>query len=171
MLPALGKSRTSYWLAAALVSLTLAACGGGGSGYSAPPTGGGGGGSTPTPAPTRSPSPNPTHTPSPSPSPTPTPSPTASGGQVIVTPASIEFTQNGPADYKVTVSGGSGTYVVGQETCTSQGNAEYEQLPSQPNVWDVSYGVNIGKCFIQFVDAFSSGNFTFLQVDNEHNPH
>jgi hypothetical protein len=152
-----------------LFALSLYACGGGGSG--------GGGAPAPvatTPPPSHTPTPTPLPTSSATPTPVPTRSPkaTPTPNAVTVSPNAITFTQSGPGDYTVTVSGGSGSYVVGSDTCTPQGFAEWQQdAPPNQNAYDVSYGVNVGTCMIQFVDQANSGNFAFLQVDNEHNPH
>ena len=83
----------------------------------------------------------------------------------------ITFTQSGPTDYTVTLTGGSGYYEipVGGDTCTDHGFAE-EQQTSQ-NQWDISYGVNVGSCTITFADASDVNDFTMLQVTNDHNPH
>jgi hypothetical protein len=154
-------------LAASLLAASLYACGGGGGG-----TGGGPPSSGTTPPPQTTPTPTAAPTPTPSPTPTRSPKPTPTPGLVTLTPNSITFTTSGPGDYTIVVSGGSGSYAVGTDTCTPQGIAEWQQDPSpSQNDWDVSYGVNLGMCTIQFVDKANNGNFAYLQVDNQHNPH
>ena len=174
--PRLGSlgAYTAYTAYAAVLVCSLAACGGGSSGGGGAPTGGGTPAPTAKPSPTPSPKGTPSPTPSPtqSPKPTPTPSATPTPTYVTVSPAAITFTQSGPGDYIVTVTGGSGSYVVGTDSCTSGGFAEWTQEPPpNANQYDVSYGVNIGQCLIQFVDQFNSNNYAYLMVDNQHNPH
>jgi hypothetical protein len=161
------------FIAFAGATLAVAAgCGGGGGGTSGFSPGGGGQTAPPTKSPKPTPTPSPSATPTLSPTPTPTPTATATPGQVTVTPSSITFLPSGSqGDYIVTVTGGSGSYKVGIDTCTPGGYAEWQQLPSHPNEYDVSYGVNVGQCTIQFVDTANSNNSAILSVDNEHNPH
>jgi hypothetical protein len=154
----------------------LVACGGGGSGSPSPDPGP----TVPTQAPTRHPSPLPTPKPStsptrsPSPAPTPsslptataTPSPTPSA--LTVTPSAITFTDKSHNDVVVSLSGGSGSYAVGVDTCTPQGIAELVPPQPAPNQWDVSYGANTGSCTIAFTDGKTSAQ---LSVTNDYNPH